>query len=718
MESKKLSERELRKQYKKTLIKNKVTMKELKNKIIEKSDILTQEEKKFLKNARVQNAKIVLVFSLNNYDCKKIVEEIITNYCKEIPKTKSNVENNIIFNYKYSIVEFNSSKFPQLKSKEKFILIPCPRNEDIFLDFCKVADILLPVTSVEHIDFENLNKNPGDSLKAIDEIGHKSINYMRPQGYLNSISCVVGLDKVNKKKLKDVKFYFRRLLEEDFPSSKVNFLEKKDDVLKFLMDLMNCNVTEFEWRKKRGYYLVDKIEACSQNKKVYLSGYLKNSWAVNENVHITGIGDFQPQHILCEIKKNNKTVLNYFKTNENLDDFSIYNTEGTDVITEKKVLDEEELGEEKEEKLDLDMMDLNKDFLDMNVMIDNNEEIIDEEDSVNELNQTTIMNTTMNKTTLNRREDKDKFFEDEVEYEQDVLVRERYRKYKYMKSFIQNEWNKFDSLPNYYKKLFRFGNIERTHNQVISLHEKNSAFFEGCYITLVFESPELFDKVQKLDNNLPLIVSSLFRHERKMSLMHCKVRFHNENESEIASNKNYMIHSGFRKYNTNILFSNIYHKCRKFKSVKKIGTNYSNWYLASFFAQVYFPPNNILIFSKNEEKNDMILEENNLNGGGQLKMIGNSLYSDPFKVILKRIILTGYPVKVKKKHAVIKFMFFNPEDVLYYSNNELYTKFGLKGKIKEKIGTHGAMKVLFNNGVKQTDIVCMNLYKRKFPKFN
>ena len=47
-------------------------------------------------------------------------------------------------------------------------------------------------------------------------------------------------------------------------------------------------------------------------------------------------------------------------------------------------------------------------------------------------------------------------------------------------------------------------------------------------------------------------------------------------------------------------------------------------------------------------------------------MIGNNLYPDNFIVILKRIILTGYPLKSKKKTAVIRYMFFNPEDVDYY----------------------------------------------------
>lgn len=99
-------------------------------------------------------------------------------------------------------------------------------------------------------------------------------------------------------------------------------------------------------------------------------------------------------------------------------------------------------------------------------------------------------------------------------------------------------------------------------------------------------------------------------------------------------------------------------------------------------------------------------------------MIGTFLNPDPFKLILKRIILTGYPFKIKKKHAIVRYMFFNPEDVYYYMKNEIYTKKGLKGKIKESLGTHGLFKVLFNGYVKANDTVCMNLYKRVFPKFH
>ena len=91
---------------------------------------------------------------------------------------------------------------------------------------------------------------------------------------------------------------------------------------------------------------------------------------------------------------------------------------------------------------------------------------------------------------------------------------------------------------------------------------------------------------------------------------------------------------------------------------------------------------------------------------------------NPLTVILKRIILTGYPLKVQKKKAVVRYMFFNPRDVKYFRPVELYTKFGLRGHIKDSLGTHGLMKCQFNDFVKSNDTVCMPLYKRKYPVWN
>jgi pre-rRNA-processing protein TSR1 len=126
--------------------------------------------------------------------------------------------------------------------------------------------------------------------------------------------------------------------------------------------------------------------------------------------------------------------------------------------------------------------------------------------------------------------------------------------------------------------------------------------------------------------------------------------------------------------------------------------------IASIYLPIIFSPCKILLFTRNSSSLNLLAT-------------GHTLPPSPLTVILKRIILTGYPLKVHKKRAVIRYMFFNPRDVKYFKPVELTTKFGLRGHIKDSLGTHGLMKCQFNDYVKQNDTVCMALYKRKYPRW-
>jgi pre-rRNA-processing protein TSR1 len=67
--------------------------------------------------------------------------------------------------------------------------------------------------------------------------------------------------------------------------------------------------------------------------------------------------------------------------------------------------------------------------------------------------------------------------------------------------------------------------------------------------------------------------------------------------------------------------------------------------------------------------------------------------------------LTGYPTRVHKRHATVKYMFYNPEDVKWFMPAGITTKHGLQGNIIQSVGNHGVMKCLFNAPIKQHDTV-------------
>lgn len=104
--------------------------------------------------------------------------------------------------------------------------------------------------------------------------------------------------------------------------------------------------------------------------------------------------------------------------------------------------------------------------------------------------------------------------------------------------------------------------------------------------------------------------------------------------------------------------------------------------------------------------------------GDQLLATGSVLGFDPKLVLVKRILLTGYPLKIHKRKAVVRFMFYDPKDIAYFQPIELFTKAGLRGHIKEAVGTHGNMKCVFNDRLQHSDIICLPLYKRVYPVFD
>ena len=175
----------------------------------------------------------------------------------------------------------------------------------------------------------------------------------------------------------------------------------------------------------------------------------------------------------------------------------------------------------------------------------------------------------------------------------------------------------------------------------------------------------MFSEVEKiLAKRDFLILSTLFPHECKVSTMHFKLKRTLENQEIVPSKAPMEFSCGFRRLVVKPTFSmelNAAGKNDKFKYMRFLRKDMN--VIASAFCPIIYSPCKVITFTK----------DGNLPVKQDVVSSGIALPPDPLKIILKRIILTGYPLKCHKKKATIRYMFFDPKDIKYFKPVELYT---------------------------------------------
>ncbi|XP_029026451.1 pre-rRNA-processing protein TSR1 homolog [Betta splendens] len=293
-------------------------------------------------------------------------------------------------------------------------------------------------------------------------------------------------------------------------------------------------------------------------------------------------------------------------------------------------------------------------------------------------------------------------FPDEVDTPLNTPARIRFQRYRGLKSFRSSPWDPMENLPLNYSRIFQFQSYERTRHRVLAeaAAEEEGAMV-GWYVTLHM-SDVPFSVMESVQSGRPLVLVSLLPHEQKMSVMHLLVRRHPSNTEPIKSKEELVFHCGFRRFRASPIFSQHTsadkHKMERFLRPDSPA-------VVSVYAPITFSPAGVLLFKHRDD------------GVQDLVATGSLLSCDPQRVVLKRIVLSGHPFKINRRSAVVRYMFFNREDIMWFKPVELRTKWGRRGHIKEALGTHGHMKCLFDNQLRSQDTVLMNLYKRVYPRW-
>lgn len=232
----------------------------------------------------------------------------------------------------------------------------------------------------------------------------------------------------------------------------------------------------------------------------------------------------------------------------------------------------------------------------------------------------------------------------------------------------------------------------------------------GMYVEVVIDTVpiDILNKHRAIvRRDCPLLLFSLLRHEHRLSVLHFNIHRDARFVEPVRSKEDLIFQCGFRRWTAKPIFSQENLNCDKHKFERFLrGDRFTT---ASVYGPTTYQPSPVLVFKKidgvgDDAKRDVLVAIGTLHG------------VNPDRIVLKKVVLTGYPIRVRKRKAVVKHLFHRPEDVKWFKPAELVTKYGLTGHIKEPVGTHGLMKVTFNKAVKQNDTVCLNLYKRVYPK--
>ncbi|KAL8621346.1 hypothetical protein ACOMHN_053367 [Nucella lapillus] len=615
-------------------------------------------------------------------------------------------------------------------------------NLQIIMDAAKVADRVVFVTSPDDV---------------IDDMGDYILKCLMAQGLSASTFVCQGLDSVSKKKLPQARKKISKEIEKRMPEGNFLSLDSEQDALLLIRKLTEAKTKPVHYREIRPYMIAELSRFEAQEEEgamttLMVSGYLRGTdMSADRLVHVVGWGNYQIKQIdaatdpyplvLKKPKEGQDTVMEEgggrrvvalpdpkhqvdlqgeievdpmadeqtWPTKEELaqaeecgkkkgkeKDYQSHWLFPEDVTDDEDDDDDADEDEDMDAKSDSDSLKSCSDGEDMESVMATETEIADDEYDVH-------FDLEAEKLQLKqlRDERENTIFPDQIDTPMDVPARERFAKYRGLESFRSAVWPKDENLPSDYQRIVHPGNLKLLKKRVLKAELTNSVTV-GQYVTVHIKNvPKAV--LDCATPGAPLVLFGLLPFEQKLSVVSVAVKRSALCQDVIVKSKTRLhFQIGFRRFSACPIFSDV-RKGDKSKMERFLP--YDDVVVMTMYAPITIGNCPVLVFKENSFGEEHLLAT-------------GSLYSvDPDRVILKRNILSGHFLKMGSRKAVVRFMFFNPEDILWFKPIELRTKMGKRGKIKETVGSHGHMKCMFKGHPKSQDVVLMYLYKRVFPKW-
>ncbi len=615
--------------------------------------------------------------------------------------------------------------------------------------------------------------------ESVDELGRQFMSLCLAQGLPSVVGVLQNLEMCQSKHQAAVRKHAANFFAEEFGESSKMVVdtpartsmqdggEREERALsllrtQFLRALMEIPLKTINWRSERSYMCGLKAETVDAN-TLSVSGYLRGKpLHVNQLVHIPGMGNF---NILKMYESPDPYALKRHKVLDGDRLIAVADPAKLPDMTEEAEPDllagdqtwptMDEMREEEKQHLAMDEADNEKakkkkkkkkkshaDFEQAEFqalweegLSDSDDSGDDEEESLDQDEQEELAEGLDEANTISleewrkkrEKEQEELDYPDEVDTPTDIAAKERFKKYRGLKSFRTSPWHPMESLPREYARIFRLKHPKAIANEALGVAaERERAWLQqqltaadngmdveggdnmlstcalpGQYITLHIVGENAGNVLHELESqSLPLNVGALLEHEHKLNVVNFLVQKNPEYEEPVKARELLNLSCGFWRRPIRPTFSEHSPGADKFKFERFL--HHRQWVVASAYAPITFGASTpVLVFNSNNT--DVVAS-------------GTVLDNNPDRIVLKKIVLSGHPIRTKKSWAVVRYMFFNPADIRYFKPIRLWTKYGREGVIREPLGTHGLFKCTFNKPINNADTVCMSLYKRIYPK--
>ncbi|KAF8552742.1 DUF663-domain-containing protein [Imleria badia] len=225
----------------------------------------------------------------------------------------------------------------------------------------------------------------------------------------------------------------------------------------------------------------------------------------------------------------------------------------------------------------------------------------------------------------------------------------------------------------------------------------------GTYVRIELSSVPC-EMIENFDPHYPIIVGGLLAAEERFGYLQVRIKRHRWFAKTLKTNDPLIFSLGWRRFQTIPIYSLDDHSIRM--RMLKYTPEHMHCY-ATFYGPVALPNSGFCAF-------------NSLNGestGFRVSATGVVLDVDRSARIVKKLKLTGVPLKIFKNTAFVKDMFTSALEVAKFEGANIRTVSGIRGQVKKALSKpEGAFRATFEDKVLMSDIIFLRAWYSIQPR--